>query len=77
MSKYPIHIPAGILIFLLITISYTVMAFRFPLAYIVGTYEDFFGEWAQFFFFVIVFLLSISLKDKLEGLPSKRNNSLK
>lgn len=35
------------------------MAIKFPLFYIAATYEDFFGEWAQVFFFTAVFTLSL------------------
>jgi len=55
------HIAASSILFLVIVFSYIIMAVKFPLAYIAATYEDFFGEWAQVFFFVTVFILSLRL----------------
>jgi hypothetical protein len=37
------------------------MATKFPLAYIVATYEDLVGEWAQVFLFVTTLLFSARL----------------
>ncbi|WP_020676084.1 hypothetical protein [Geopsychrobacter electrodiphilus] len=39
--------------------GYFLMAAQFPLAYIVATYEDMVGEWAQVFLFAATMLLSI------------------
>lgn len=39
--------------------GYCLMAAKFPLAYIVATYEDMVGEWAQVFLFAVTMLLSI------------------
>ncbi len=61
MSKKTPHIIVSSLLFLIIVCSYIIMAVKFPLAYIVATYEDFFGEWAQVFFFVAVFIISLRL----------------
>lgn len=61
MPESRIHILTSSFLFLLITLSYLVMALEFPIAYIVGTYEDFVGEWAQVFLFFSVFLLSLRL----------------
>ena len=47
-------------IFFLITISYLVMALEYPFAYIVATYEDLVGEWAQFYLFLATMLLAMS-----------------
>lgn len=38
---------------------YTLMAFRFPLAYIWATYEDLVGEWAQTYSFLIAAILAV------------------
>jgi tetratricopeptide (TPR) repeat protein len=38
--------------------EHPLMAAKFPLAYIVATYEDLVGEWTQVFFFVATMLLS-------------------
>jgi len=61
MSKNRVHIIISSLLFLIIVCSYIVMALKFPVAYIMATYEDFFGEWAQVFFFIAVFTLSLRL----------------
>ncbi len=61
MSKTKLHIIVSTVLFLLIVISYLIMALKFPLAYIVATYEDFFGEWAQVFLFVTLFIISVRL----------------
>lgn len=46
------------LIFFLIAGSYLLMAVKFPHAYIVATYEDLLGEWAQVFLFAITMLFA-------------------
>lgn len=48
-------------IFAAIVGGYLVMAFRFPMAYIWGTYEDLFGEWAQVWFFAAALLFSLRI----------------
>lgn len=45
--------------FFVIICGYILMAAKFPLAYIVATYEDLVGEWAQVFLFAATMLLSI------------------
>lgn len=45
--------------FLAIVGGYLLMAAKFPLAYIVATYEDMVGEWAQVYLFAATMLLSI------------------
>ncbi|MDW7644384.1 MAG: hypothetical protein SCI25_05030 [Desulfuromonadales bacterium] len=46
-------------LFVVIAGGYFLMAARFPLAYIVATYEDLIGEWAQVFLFAATMLLSV------------------
>ncbi len=55
------HIIASSFFFLLIVCSYFIMALYVPIAYILATYEDFFGEWAQVFLFLTVFIMSFRL----------------
>jgi len=38
---------------------YLVMALHFPTAYLVGTYEDLYGEWLQFFLFAAAMFFSL------------------
>jgi tetratricopeptide (TPR) repeat protein len=38
---------------------YLVMALRFPMAYLMGTYEDLYGEWLQFFLFAAAMVFSL------------------
>jgi hypothetical protein len=52
------HRYAAWLIFLVIAGSYLLMAVKFPHAYIVATYEDLLGEWAQVFLFAITMILA-------------------
>jgi tetratricopeptide (TPR) repeat protein len=47
--------------FIAIVGIYFIMAAKFPLAYIVATYEDMVGEWAQVFLFTATMLLSIGV----------------
>lgn len=49
------------LIFIAIGGGYFLMATTFPLAYIVATYEDLVGEWAQVFLFATTMLFSVRL----------------
>ncbi len=58
MSKLSHHFTAW-LIFILIVGGYLLMARYFPFAYIVATYEDLVGEWAQVYFFAATMLLAI------------------
>lgn len=48
-------------IFALIVAAYTLMAFRYPLAYIWATYEDLVGEWAQTYSFLAAAILSVAV----------------
>jgi len=43
--------------------GYLLMAVKFPMAYLIGTYEDLFGEWLQFLLFAsaLVFSLRVAL----------------
>jgi len=52
------HQQVAWLLFVGIIASYLLMAFKFPHAYIIATYEDLVGEWAQFFFFATTMLLA-------------------
>jgi len=47
--------------FIAIVAGYLLMATRFPLAYIVATYEDLVGEWAQVFLFATTMLLAVKI----------------
>lgn len=56
----PLHVVVyGLLVG--IVAAYLIMAMYYPLAYIWATYEDLFGEWAQFYLFVAAFVFSIRL----------------
>lgn len=46
------------LLFLCIAGAYLIMALCFPRLYILATYEDLVGEWAQFFLFTLTMLLA-------------------
>lgn len=48
-------------LFFIIAGAYLIMAFFFPMGYILGTYEDLFGEWLQFWFFVITFFYTLKI----------------
>lgn len=48
-------------IFLLPAVVYLTLIFKFPMGYIWATYEDLFGEWMQFWFFVITFTYCVRL----------------
>ncbi len=61
MIKNKIHQITANILFAVIVCAYTVMAFKFPVAYMVGTYEDLVGEWAQVLFFFSVMVLSLRL----------------
>jgi len=39
--------------------GYLLMAARFPMAYLLGTYEDLYGEWLQFYLFAAALLFSL------------------
>ncbi len=39
--------------------AYTIMAFKYPIAYMNATYEDLIGEWTQVYFFLMVLLFSV------------------
>lgn len=56
--KVKSHHIAAWLLFLTIVGGYALMAMKFPLAYIIATYEDLVGEWAQVFMFAITMVLA-------------------
>ncbi len=58
MFKSRVHVLIASILFTLIVSAYIIMAVRFPMAYIIGTYEDFIGEWIQVFFFAAVMVIS-------------------
>lgn len=58
MARNQPHIHSTWLLFVIIIGAYLLMAVKFPLAYIVATYEDLVGEWAQVFLFASTMLLS-------------------
>ncbi len=58
MRNHP-HKKVILVIFAVIAAAYTLMAFKYPVAYIWATYEDLIGEWAQTFFFLAAAVLSI------------------
>ncbi|MCP3998706.1 MAG: tetratricopeptide repeat protein [bacterium] len=45
----------------LVAVVYLVMALHFPMAYIWGTYEDVYGEWAQTFLFLAAMVFSLRI----------------
>jgi Tetratricopeptide repeat len=49
------------LVFLLVVGGYLFIAMRYPMAYIWATYEDLFGEWVQFWCFVLALVFSVRL----------------
>ena len=59
MKQENAHKLAAWLFFFVIVGGYFLMAAKFPLAYIVATYEDLIGEWAQVYLFAATMLLSI------------------
>ena len=61
MKQENTHKIAAWVFFFVIVGGYFLMAAKFPLAYIVATYEDLVGEWAQVFLFAATMLLSIRL----------------
>jgi tetratricopeptide (TPR) repeat protein len=48
-------------LFAFVLCAYLVMAIKFPMAYIWATYEDLFGEWLQFWFFMTTMIFSARL----------------
>ncbi len=48
-------------LFIAIVCTYVALAFKVPLAYIWATYEDLFGEWIQFWCFVVTAVLSVRM----------------
>lgn len=52
------HLTVAWILFAGILGAYLLMAFRFPHAYIIATYEDLVGEWAQVFLFSFTMLLA-------------------
>ncbi len=61
MSSSKVHIFTASTLFFLVICLYLITAFKFPLAYIVATYEDLVGEWAQVMLFFCTCILSIKL----------------
>ena len=59
MSQPQTHQFLTLLLFVLITGAYVLMAVYFPVAYIWATYEDLFGEWAQTYFFTAALVFSV------------------
>ncbi len=55
------HRYTATLLFILITGTYAVLAFNYPVAYIRATYEDMYGEWTQTFLFASAFVFSLVL----------------
>jgi tetratricopeptide repeat protein len=51
----------AIVIFVALVGGYAVAAIYYPMAYIWATYEDLFGEWTQFWLFVVTFLVSVRI----------------
>ena len=53
-------------VFMLLVGGYLLLALRYPHAYILATYEDLIGEWAQFYLFALTMLLAAwqALRDK-------------
>jgi tetratricopeptide (TPR) repeat protein len=67
MTNGKVHRITAWSFFLIIVVGYTVLALKFPVAYIIGTYEDFIGEWSQFFFFIAAMLISARLATVKSG----------
>ncbi len=61
MGNGKTHLVTAMLLFVIIVSSYLIMAFNFPVAYMIATYEDLVGEWAQVLFFCSVLVLSVRL----------------
>jgi len=55
------HVMTTSFIFAAVVAVYTILAFFYPMGYIWATYEDLFGEWTQFWLFVVTFLVSTRL----------------
>ncbi len=54
-----VHVIIAISLFIVVVGSYLVMAVKFPVAYMVATYEDLVGEWTQVLLFFSVMLLAL------------------
>lgn len=56
------HQIIGFLLFLFVTVTYFILAAKFPLVYIWATYEDLYGEWLQVYLFLgaLFFLVKLS-----------------
>lgn len=64
---FSVHDKAGVtatLFFIIITGTFVLLATTFPQLYILATYEDLPGEWAQFFFFLITLIICLKLTRK-------------
>jgi hypothetical protein len=51
MKSCKTHQITALSLLTLIAAAYIIMVLRFPVAYLIGTYEDLVGEWCQVFFF--------------------------
>ncbi len=51
----------SLIVFAAVIGGYTVAAVNYPMSYIWATYEDLFGEWTQFWLFVVSFVVSFRL----------------
>ncbi len=61
MSGLKFHQLTALALYLLIFVGYLILGTRYPDIYIWATMEDMFGEWLQFYFFVIAMVLSLWL----------------
>lgn len=61
MNNIKPHLLTALVVFIIIASVYLVMVFKFPVAYIFATYEDFVGEWAQVFLFSFTLYFSLRL----------------
>jgi tetratricopeptide (TPR) repeat protein len=61
MLKDRVHQIAAFAIFTLIAVTYLIMALKYPMAYIVATYEDLVGEWLQVLLFLTTMLFALRL----------------
>lgn len=60
LRKKGVQLFAGVL-FAMVMGTYGVLAVKYPMGYIWATYEDLFGEWIQFWCYVVTLVLSIRL----------------
>ena len=55
------HSMIALTLIALVAVVYLVMALRFPMGYIWGTYEDVYGEWGQTFLFLAAMAFSLRI----------------